>query len=145
MYVEEQGGRESLCRMRQPRTRGRFGSSFATCLLLIVLSFASFGQADKAESCPVQLAGECLRLGLKDLDASLLQSHIPRKLTQLASLEVRRRGFDGIYYRSRHGHDLENWALFEPFSIKHAATQAIATDDPDFLNALRILGLKLGP
>jgi hypothetical protein len=58
-------------------------------------------------------------------------------------LEVRRRGFDGIYYRSRYGHDLENWAVFEPFPITRAVTQAIAADDPDFLNALRILGLKL--
>lgn len=90
-----------------------------------------------------RLAEDCLRLGLKDLDASVLQSHTSRRLTQLASLEVRRRGFDGIYYRSRYGHDLENWAVFEPFPITRAVTQAIAADDPDFLNALRILGLKL--
>ncbi len=90
-----------------------------------------------------QLAGECLRLGLSDLDASALQSHSPRRLTQLASLEVSRRGYDGIYYRSRYGHDLENWALFEPFRIQHAMAKAIAADDPVFLEALQILGLKI--
>jgi len=90
-----------------------------------------------------RLAGECLVLGLSDLDASVLQSHAPRRITQLASLEVRRRNFDGIYYRSRHGHDLENWALFEPFRIRRATSQALASDDPTFVEALRILGLKL--
>jgi len=90
-----------------------------------------------------RLAGECLRLGLRDLDSSVLQSHTPRRLTQLASLEIRQRGYDGIYYRSRYGHDLENWALFEPFRIRRATTQRIAADDPAFLEALLILGLKL--
>jgi hypothetical protein len=89
-----------------------------------------------------RLAGECLRLGLQDLDASVLQGPA-RRITQLASLEVRRHGFDGICYSSRHGHDLENWAMFEPFRIKGAIAQEIATDDPAFLEALRILGLKL--
>lgn len=90
-----------------------------------------------------QLADECLRLGLSDLDASVLQSHSPRRLTQLVSLEVSRRGYDGIYYRSRYGHDLENWALFEPFRIQRTTAHAIAAHDPAFLEALRILGLKL--
>jgi RES domain len=89
-----------------------------------------------------RLAGECLRVGLQDLDASVLQGPA-RRITQLASLEVRRHGCDGIYYRSRHGRDLENWALFEPFRIKQATAQEIAIDDPAFLEALRILGLKL--
>ena len=90
-----------------------------------------------------RLASECLRLGLSDLDASVLQSHAPRRITQLASQEVWRGDFDGIYYRSRHGHDLENWALFEPFRISAVTSQAIASDDPTFLEALRILGVKI--
>jgi len=89
------------------------------------------------------LAGECLQLGLSDLDASVLQSHAPRRITQLASLEVWRLNFDGIYYRSRYGHDLENWALFEPFRIRQATSRAFGIDDPDFVEALRILGLKV--
>jgi hypothetical protein len=44
-----------------------------------------------------RLAGECLRLGVSDLDASILQSHAPRRITQLASLEVWRSDFDGIF------------------------------------------------
>jgi hypothetical protein len=90
-----------------------------------------------------RLAGECLLLGLHDLDASVLQRSAPRRLTQLASLEAWSKKFDGVYYRSRHGHDLENWALFEPFRFSHASADAIATDDSTFLEALRILELKL--
>ncbi|AXC16133.1 hypothetical protein ACPOL_6927 (plasmid) [Acidisarcina polymorpha] len=58
------------------------------------------------------LARDCIALGLQDLDDSVLQQGEPRRLTQLASLKVYETGFDGIYYRSRYGHDLENWALF---------------------------------
>jgi hypothetical protein len=90
-----------------------------------------------------RLAGECLRLGLSDLDASVLQSHAPRRITQLASLQVRQRNFDGIYYRSRFGHDQENWALFEPFHISNTTSQQITGNDPDLAEALRILGLRL--
>lgn len=69
-----------------------------------------------------RLAEECLRLGLDDLDASVLQRSAPRRLTQLASLEAWSKKFDGVYYRSRHGHDLENWALFEPFHLSGASS-----------------------
>ncbi len=90
-----------------------------------------------------RLAGECLRLGLDDLDASALQKSVPRRLTQLASLEAWSKKFDGVYYRSRHGHDLENWAIFEPFCLSRASSEAIPTEDPTFMEALRILELKL--
>jgi len=86
-------------------------------------------------------AGQCLRLGLGDLDASVLRSQA-RPVTQLASLDVYRQNYDGIYYHSRHSHDLENWALFEPFRIRGSVSHPIASDDPAFLEALRILGLK---
>jgi len=91
-----------------------------------------------------KLADECLRLGLRDLDASVLQRDAPRRITQLASLQVYEIGLPGIYYRSRYGHDLENWALFEPFEITPINSEAIAIDDPVLLQALQILGLKLG-
>ena len=74
----------------------------------------------------------------------MLQQGEPRRLTQLASLKVNEAGLDGIYYRSRYGHDLENWALFEPFEI--SAPQAaleIGPDDVDLQEACRLLGLKI--
>ncbi len=91
-----------------------------------------------------RLAGAWVRLGVSDLDASVLQQHAPRRITQLASLEARRRNFDGIYYRSRFGHDLENWALFEPFKISQEGAEGIAPDDATFLQALQMLGLSVG-
>lgn len=90
------------------------------------------------------LADECLRLGVQDLDAGILQRESPRRLTQLASARVYERGFPGIYYRSRHGHNLENWALFEPFLITGSRSEKISSDDPNLLQALGILGLRLG-
>jgi hypothetical protein len=89
------------------------------------------------------LADECLRLGLTDLDAGILQRDTPRRVTQLASAQVYERGFPGIYYRSRHGHDLENWALFEPFLLSSTRSETISADDPNLLHALGMLGLRM--
>jgi RES domain len=89
------------------------------------------------------LAAECLELGVNDLDAAALQRDSPRRLTQLVSLEVYRRDYAGVYYRSRYGHELENWALFEPFSIVPGTSHEILRSDPDLIEALRILGIEL--
>jgi hypothetical protein len=89
------------------------------------------------------LEGECLRLGIKDLDVAVLQNYALRRITQLASLRVYEAEYSGIYYRSRFGHDLENWALFEPFRIIPVSGKSISIDDPIFREALDLLGLKL--
>ena len=52
-----------------------------------------------------KLASDCLRLGIRDFDASVLQNTSPRILTQLASRVVYELGFPGICYRSRYGHN----------------------------------------
>ena len=90
-----------------------------------------------------KLAAEYLRLGLSDLDAAVLQQNVPRRITQLVSLEAYKLDYPGIYYRSRYGLDLENWALFEPFGITQRTSQRIARDDSTLLRSLQILGLKL--
>ena len=90
------------------------------------------------------LAPDCVALGLEDLDDSVLQQGEPRRLTQLASLKVNEAGLDGIYYRSRYGHDLENWALFEPFEISAPEVPiAVRPDDVNLQEACRLLGLKI--
>ena len=90
------------------------------------------------------MASECLKLGLEDLDVAILQQGKPRRLTQLSSLEVYKAGLNGIYYRSRYRHDLENWALFEPFQIPEKVDpEAIHLDDPDLLAACKILGIQI--
>jgi hypothetical protein len=90
------------------------------------------------------LAADCIALGLTELDDSVLQQGEPRRLTQLASLKVNEAGLNGIYYRSRYGHDLENWALFEPFEISSLKTPLeIRPDDVDLQAACKLLGLQI--
>ena len=89
-----------------------------------------------------KLASECLRMGIPDLDAAALQMPSPRHLTQLVSRIVYDMGLAGVYYRSRYGHDLENWALFEPCRIHKTQTDAVERNHPSLLEAMRILGLR---
>ena len=90
------------------------------------------------------LADDALQLGLNDIDVAVLQQASPRIITQKASRSVYERGLQGIFYRSRYGHDLENWAAFEPFQLSDKASQSrLLSDDPDLLNALERLGLRL--
>ncbi len=90
-----------------------------------------------------ELAPDCVRLGVTDLDAGVLQQAAPRALTQRASRLIFNRGFDGIHYRSRYGHEVHNWALFEPFKIDQEEVAAVDLRDPDLRRALAIHGLVL--
>ncbi len=89
------------------------------------------------------LAGEALRLGMKDIDVSSLEGAEPRRLTQLASREAYSLSFAGVFYRSRYGQTLENWAIFEPLPLQHATSTEFYEDDPDLLKALRLHGIGL--
>ena len=91
-----------------------------------------------------KLVSDCLRLGIRDLDASELQNSSPRTLTQLVSRVVYDMGLAGVYYRSRYGHNLENWALFEPCRIHRMKSKAVVPEDTALLEAMRILGLRFG-
>lgn len=90
-----------------------------------------------------ELASTALALGLSDIDGATMQAGHPRRLTQQASLIVFRKGLDGIFYRSRYGHSIENWAIFEPFPLRNTSSAAIAADDPDLQAALRLHGLTM--
>jgi hypothetical protein len=57
--------------------------------------------------------------------------------------------FAGIRYRSRLGHDVLNWAIFEPgpderSPLAGTLSAAIEADDRDLRAALDLLGLTLG-
>lgn len=82
------------------------------------------------------------KFGLGDFDASVLQRTGPRVLTQFVSRIIFYAGLAGIYYRSKYGHDIENWALFEPFQIEVKGLQTVQPDDPDLQRALLLHGLK---
>jgi hypothetical protein len=89
-----------------------------------------------------KLVSDCLRLGIQDLDVAALQSSSPRTLTQLVSRIVYDMGLGGIYYRSHYGHNLENWALFEPCRIHRTKSKPVTPNETALLEAMKILGLK---
>jgi hypothetical protein len=89
------------------------------------------------------LAAEALRLGMKDIDLSSLERGEPRRLTQLASRQAYLLSFAGVFYRSRYGQTLENWAIFEPFPLEDPTSKELSEDDPDLLEALRLHGIRL--
>jgi hypothetical protein len=89
------------------------------------------------------LAAHLNRFGIEDIDASVLQKTAPRILTQFVSRIVFYAGFSGIYYLSKYGHDIENWALFEPFRIAVREPEPVRGDDSDLQLALRLHSLKL--
>ena len=80
----------------------------------------------------------------QDFDLALLLSQ-NRPLTQKVATLVYRLGYDGIYYQSRHGSDLFNWALFEPFELDSPQASDLNAEDPDFKEALGRLNLILNP
>jgi len=53
-------------------------------------------------------------------------------------------GFNGIRYLSKYGHDIENWALFEPANLTSTYCEQIRGDDADLIEALRIFNLVVG-
>lgn len=105
--------------------------------------YADVCSSDWISRLRVTLATRLGEFGVRDLDASALQQTAPRRLTQLVSRIVFKARFEGIYYRSKYGHDLENWAIFEPFAIKARSVSTVRHDDPDLLKALRLHHLKL--
>ena len=88
----------------------------------------------------------CVELGLSDFDVSDLIQATKRIVTQRASSIVYDLGaFAGIYYDSRHGLGLENWALFEFKAIINPLipVQRVSKNDPSLKQALEILHLAV--
>ncbi len=78
--------------------------------------------------------------GVTYLDAAVMQS-TNRRLTQQASRLVHARpDHAGIRYRSRFGHEIENWAIFDNKAIEIVNPgEAVNDDDPDLHTAVRLL------
>ncbi len=108
--------------------------------------FAGVGSSETLATLRTALAATVLELGLLDLDAAAIRSSVPRAFTQAVSRYVYDSGrFDGIGYRSRYGDDIENWAIFEPFTAIHPQPPAQSVDflDADFIAALAIHQLSV--
>ena len=88
--------------------------------------------------------------GIRDFNQSVLQASSPRKVTQVVSRFVYNAGLDGICYPSKHGHNIENWALFEaarhkqPFKIAVKHNDPLTFDNPDLALALQLLRITIG-
>jgi hypothetical protein len=95
--------------------------------------------------------------GLMDLDAAALQDARPRVLTQAIGralyeeTEGGRALLDGIRFPSRHGRDLELWAVFERASdgsrsgrLTEATVHPLPADHPAVRSAAALHGLRIG-
>lgn len=114
--------------------------------------FADVGTAHSLGLLNRALATDLIAFGLDELDAAGIRLQAPRALTQRVSRQVfqasRADGglFAGPYYRSRLGDDLDNFALFEGpdrWELQDLEGEPINVGDPDLLEALRLLGVRL--
>jgi hypothetical protein len=106
--------------------------------------FADIGASDWIAKLRYTLAPLLITLGITDFDASVLQRSGPRLLTQHVSAFVYDEGLDGIRYLSKYGHDIENWALFEPANLSDQLANDIERNDPGLLAAFRMFNLRSG-
>lgn len=101
------------------------------------------------------LAPRLVHHGLADLDASTIRMTVPRRFTQEissyleAQVSPKGEAYAGVYYLSRLGDGIENWAIFERQAmdgktpIMSVEREPIDPDDHDLREALSILGLTL--
>ena len=107
-------------------------------------TFADIGSSEWLSILRRHLAPLLISREIPDFDAAVLQKTGPRILTQKVSEYCYAEGFSGIRYLSKYGHDIVNWALFEPAELTATEARRIRTDDADLVAALRILDLKIG-
>lgn len=115
--------------------------------------FADIGDGSSLATLRRELASRAIHYGLAEIDAATIRLSAPRGFTQEVSrfvYEWRDDGgaFAGIRYRSRLGDEFVNWAIFEPAPgvespLADTSSFEIEPDDPDFAEALRLLGLEL--
>jgi hypothetical protein len=121
---------------------------FATRLLgkaTVVGRFAELYTAGWVSHLRSRLAPLCDQLGLGEFDLSALIQAKDRLISQTASDVVHDLApYAGIYYSSRYGQNLENWAIFEYVSkIIPLEVRAVSKTDPELLEALEILRLDI--
>jgi hypothetical protein len=100
-------------------------------------------------------AAQAQEYGFPDFDTGTLRVVAPRAFTQEISAHLEQQidptgtPYAGISYLSRHGDDLENWAIFERTRMNGASPvlsvhrEAVDPEDEDFHRALALLGLAL--
>jgi hypothetical protein len=116
-------------------------------------NFVDVGDASSLATLRVHLAARAIHYGLSEIDTATVRLDAPRRFTQEISRLVyewheNHRGCAGICYHSRLGDQFVNWAIFEPppdtgLDLSGSSSREIETDDPDLLEALRLLNLEL--
>ena len=95
--------------------------------------------------------GLALASGLGDFDTAALKDARPRHLTQaVASWLYEMTDFNGVTFASRHGDDLQLWAIFErpgdppitPNIQDVIVEKLLQLDSPEISDAFRLLGLQ---
>lgn len=95
--------------------------------------------------------GLALSLSLADFDTAALKDARPRRLTQaVAAWLYEMTDFDGVTFGSRHGDDLQLWAIFErpgdppitPNIHDVIGEEPLQHDSPEISSAFRLLGLQ---
>jgi hypothetical protein len=94
--------------------------------------------------------GLALSLGLADFDAAALKDARPRRLTQaVAAWLYEMTDLDGVTFASRHGDDLQLWAIFErpddpsiTPNVQDVIVDELQHDSPEISNAFHLLGLQ---
>jgi len=115
--------------------------------------FVDVGDARSLATIRTELAAGAIHHRLDEIDAAVIRLRAPREFTQTISRHIYEQTddhgtFAGICYRSRLGDQFINWAIFEPlpgagYPLTNMRSAAIAPDDVDLIEALRLLGLQL--
>ncbi len=116
----------------------------------LVGDYADVGHHESLAELRAGLAARVVHHGLHDLDAATLRLSAPRAFTQDVSRYVfgqtadGERRWNGLAYLSKHGDDLQNWAIFEPADPEVIDVTEFDRDDADLAAALALHGLQLG-
>jgi hypothetical protein len=118
-------------------------------------AFVEVASAESIAELRPHFASRAVHYGLPDLDAASIRVTAPRAFTQeISSFLGEQRDedgtpFAGIYYLSKHGDDIENWAIFERQEMNGRSPvlsverEVVDPDDEDLRRALEMLGLML--
>ncbi|MBI2709507.1 MAG: RES domain-containing protein [Actinobacteria bacterium] len=116
----------------------------------LVGDYADVGHHESLAELRTALAARVVHHRLHDLDAGTIRLTAPRAFTQDVSRYVFSRTVDGqrrwngLAYLSKHGDDLQNWAIFEPAAPEAIDVTEFDRVDADLASALALHGLQLG-
>lgn len=124
-----------------------------TASAILTGSFCDISASATVAALWPRFANTALQLGAKDFDLAALKDSGPRDLTRAVASWLYAQTdpvLDGIEFTSRHGDDLELWAIFERPSaetdssplLANRETRPLTPDTRELLDAFNTLGLS---